>query len=100
MGRGLFVFSRIANALTVVLHAMALIAAFWLFRNESDRARMRLVFALGSLIGLGLCCSVLTYWQGDRIIMTTLPVWAILYPFLAHRVVASRRRRTVDRSAR
>lgn len=68
----------------VLVHSVfAVLLLIHLFLYRGDIRRTLLSLALAALFLLIILSSGISYWQGDRLILPSLPVWIVLYAFTA-----------------
>ena len=73
------------NRRCFVLHAgFLLLLPMWLLMLRRDPVLFRLCIVLEALSLSIILPSFLTYWQGDRLVISALPAWAVLYVSVGH----------------
>jgi len=85
--RTLVTTSKFLNALLLRLHILFffLMCFCFIFNIKKDNV---LFFVFMAILTYSiLLLSILTYWQGDRIFIAALPVWAVLYPTVAYNFI-------------
>jgi hypothetical protein len=81
----LYRLSTFMNRRCFVLHAgFFLLLPVWLLMLRRDPVLFRLCIMLETLSLSIILPSFLTYWQGDRLIISALPAWAVLYTSAVH----------------
>ncbi|VBB43573.1 membrane hypothetical protein [uncultured Desulfatiglans sp.] len=78
-------FSKAISRFMAPLHLVGLLAIFvFLLAHDPDSY---LIFFLACLLYSVITFSVLTYWQGDRLILAALPAWTVLYVLIASKIL-------------
>jgi len=75
------------NKVMFPIHFIGAVAVIVLLCSRAADSWLLLSLSLLSYSVFGL--SVLTYWQGDRLILAALPVWTVLYALIVHKVPES-----------
>ena len=77
--------SKSINTAMVPIHLLGLLATFVLVLSRDPDSY--LLFFLTCLVTSVIVFSVLTYWQGDRLIIAALPAWTVLYALIGSKIV-------------
>lgn len=91
-------FMERTNTVYYYLHLLFLLpwlAAIIIARRSRNNNALLLLLAAGMLNLYILGTSAISFWQGDRLVLPALPVFAVLYPFTAvylYRAIAAWRR--------
>ncbi len=81
------VWSGWLNAAMAGVHALCLVVLIGAQFLANRPVPGGLVF-LAAMSFLVLLSSVLTYWQGDRLLLSAVPIWAVAYPAIGHALAA------------
>ena len=86
--------SRILNAAMALVHAAVVVLLVGMLPFKAWRVLPGWTLFLAAMALGVLLSSVLTYWQGDRLLLAAVPIWAVAYPAM---VLAMVRARQVNR---
>ena len=78
----LYAASERVNMVLAFAHLIAAVTIAGLLWVGQERHQARFLVLASALVGSIIGLSVLTYAQGDRIVLAALPAWAALYPTL------------------
>ena len=78
-------FMEALNKIVLVLHYVMLaviILLIFLMAKKRNWNELTLLLTLSGLTAYYLLSTGISFWQGDRLVISVLPVWAVLYPWV------------------
>jgi hypothetical protein len=79
--------SALINTAMLAIHIVGAIVSLLLLLSRDPDCHLLAFLALLSYSVFAL--SILTYWQGDRLVLAALPAWTVLYAMIGWKVVES-----------